>query len=56
MQSINKVTTRDYPYRFFGDLWLESPEDYLSKDELSRLMVLKPLIGDLENRTQGKTL
>ncbi|KAJ9360329.1 hypothetical protein DTO027B9_1313 [Paecilomyces variotii] len=53
MQSANKVNERDDPYHFFGDLWLESPEEHLSREELSRLMAFEPLICDLENRTQG---
>ncbi|GIJ98094.1 hypothetical protein Aspvir_000207 [Aspergillus viridinutans] len=53
MQSTNKVNKRDDPYHFFGDLWLESPEEHLSREELSRLMAFEPLICDLENRTQG---
>ena len=42
------------PYHFFGGLWLPSPQDHLSHDELARLIELEPLIRDLEDRDQGK--
>lgn len=39
-------------YHFFGDLWLENPEEHLRAEELERLKILEPLIRQLEFRRE----
>jgi hypothetical protein len=53
MQNNSGDSSSHYLYHFFGNLWLESPEEYLSTEELGRLRTLEPLIHDLESQQRS---
>ncbi|KAK1146858.1 hypothetical protein N8T08_002179 [Aspergillus melleus] len=47
--------TIDDSYHFFGDLWLEPPEQYLQCEALQHLEELEPLIKEFEQRQEPGT-
>ena len=55
MQKQYPENTYHQPYHFFGNLWLELPEDHLSPEELKRLKALEPLFRHLEGQQRSTT-